>query len=467
MFTLFLKYSIVYLQEIQIPVKHFFTSYIPYYRSNLKLAGPVMISQLGHTLVSTADSVIVGHFAGTIPLAAVSLVNSVFMVVLVLGLGVAYGITPLVAQENGKKNYEECARLLSNSIFLNIIVGLGLFVVVYFGSMWSLDHLDQEPAVVKEARPYLLLLSLTIIPLMIFSAFKQFAEGLGFTRQAMNISIWGNVLNIILAIIFVKGMFGIEPMGVKGVGYSTLIDRCLMAMVMGWYVFKSKTFQGYIKSFKWFPLDRTRSWKIFQIGWPVGMQYVFEIGAFAAAAILAGTLGATQQAAHQVAINLAAITYMMASGIAAAATIQTGHSLGSANFTRLKRSAVASYHIVLIFMGLMAILFASANQLLPWIYTADTDVIFLAAQLLIIAGMFQLFDGTQVVGLGILRGLSDVRVPTLITFVAYWVIGLPVAYLLGIHFQIGLKGIWYGLTLGLLSSSLLLFTRFRMRMRTL
>ena len=426
-----------------------------------------MISQLGHTLVSTADSVIVGHFAGTIPLAAVSLVNSVFMVVLVLGLGVAYGITPLIAQENGKKNYGECARLLSSSIILNLLVGIFLFAGVYFGSMWALDHLDQDLAVVKEARPFLFLLSLTIIPLMIFSAFKQFAEGLGFTRQAMNISIWGNVLNILLAIVFVKGMFGIEPMGVKGVGYSTLIDRCLMAIVMGWYVFKSETFHKYIQGFTWFRWDQARSWRIFQIGWPVGMQYVFEIGAFAAAAILAGTLGATEQAAHQVAINLAAITYMMASGIAAAATIQTGHSLGRNNRDRLKKSAVASYHIVLVFMGFMALIFASANQLLPWIYTADRAVIMGAAQLLIIAGIFQLFDGTQVVGLGILRGLSDVRMPTLITFIAYWIIGLPIAYLLGIYADMGLKGIWYGLTLGLLSSSLLLFIRYRNQMRSL
>lgn len=448
-------------------MKSFFKKYLPYYRSNLKLAGPVMISQLGHTMVSTADSVVVGHFAGTVPLAAVSLVNSVFMVVLVLGLGIAYGITPLVAQENGKKNYGECARLLSNSLLLNILTGIVLFVLVYFGSMSAIGHLDQDPAVVREAKPYLFLLSLTIVPLMIFSAFKQFAEGLGFTRQAMNISIWGNVLNILLAIIFVKGMFGIRPMGVEGVGYSTLIDRCLMAVVMGWYVFRSKNFRRYLQDFRWNGFDRIRSRRIFRIGWPVGMQYVFEIGAFAAAAILAGTLGATEQAAHQVAINLAAITYMMAGGISAAATIQTGTNLGRRNLTRLQSSAIASYHIVLVFMLLAALVFASANQLLPWIYTSDKNVIYIAAQLLIIAGLFQLFDGTQVVGLGILRGLGDVNLPTLVTFVAYWVIGLPAAYLMGIHGPLGLKGIWYGLTLGLLTSSLLLFLRYRKQMRML
>jgi len=426
-----------------------------------------MISQLGHTMVHTADSVIVGHFVGTIALAAVSLVNSVFMVVMVVGLGIAFGLTPLVAQENGKNNKEECAKLFSNSILLNIIFGILLFFAVYFGSVALITHLDQDPDVVEEAKPFLLILSLSIIPIMVFSAFKQFAEGLGFTKQAMRITIWGNVLNIVLAIVFVKGMFGITPMGVSGVGYATLIDRCLMALVMGVYIFKSKDFRPYIKFFALKQIDRVRSIKILKIGSPVAMQYVFEMGAFAAASILAGRLGAVEQASHQVAINLAAITYMMATGIASAATIQVGTSFGKNNMTRLFNFSVSSYHIVLVFMVFSAILFATLNQILPLIYTTDTAVIYLASQLLIIAGLFQLFDGTQVVGLGILRGMSDVNTPTFIVFIAYWIIGLPLGYFLGFEMGYGLKGIWYGLTVGLFTSTLLLFLRYRAKGRQL
>lgn len=442
-------------------LKKLFKKYKPYYATNLALAGPVMISQLGHTLVHTADSVIVGHFAGTVPLAAVSLVHSVFMIVMVIGLGIAYGITPLIAQENGKKNYRECGVLLANSLFINCCAAIFLFCMVYFGSMTVIDHLDQDPEVVREAKPYLLLLSLSIVPLMIFSAFKQFAEGLGFTRQAMNVTIWGNVLNVVLAIIFVKGMFGITPMGVSGVGYSTLIDRCLMALVMGLYVFKSVNFKPYLDRFNAFALDMKHSLSILRIGLPVGLQYVFEIGAFAGAAIIAGTLGSEKQAAHQVAITLAAMTYMMASGIAAAATIKTGNNYGKGNFFRLKRYATSSYHIVLVFMCFTALIFAVFAQYLPWIFTKDTVVIAIAAQLLLIAGLFQLFDGTQVVGLGVLRGMGDVNIPTLITFVAYWVIGLPVAYVLGVYTDLGIHGIWYGLTFGLLTSSVLLYFRYQ------
>ncbi len=442
-------------------VRHTFKAYKPYYFSTLALAAPVVISQMGHMLVQTADSIVVGHFAGTIPLAAVSLVHSVFMIVMVIGIGISYGLTPLIAQENGRKNYAECGVLLSNSIWINIFVGILLFCLVYFGSMAGIDHLDQDPRVVREAKPYLLILSLSIVPLMAFNAFKQFAEGLGFTKQAMRVTIWGNVLNVLLAIVFVKGMFGLAPMGVSGVGYATLIDRCLMAVVMGVYIFRSVNYKRYLQRFKISYIDVKRCLSILKIGTPVAMQYVFEVGAFAAAAVIAGTIGASEQAAHQVAITLAAMSYMMASGIAAAATIKTGNSFGQQNFFRLRRFAVSSYYIVLVFMGIMALLFALLNQYLPWVFTKDTVVIGIAAQLLVIAGLFQLFDGTQVVGLGILRGVGDVNIPTLITFFAYWVVGLPVAYWLGIVLDFGVKGIWYGLTLGLLTSSLLLYARYR------
>lgn len=427
----------------------------------MALAGPVVISQLGHTLVQTADTIIVGQFAGTISLAAVSLVHSVFMVVLVIGLGIAFGLTPLIAQENGRSNYQECAKLLSNSFWLNIISAIILFLAVYYGSMYAMQHADQDPEVVKTAKPYLLILSLSILPLMVFNTFKQFAEGLGFTKQAMNITIWGNVLNVVLAIILVKGMFGIEPMGVRGVGIATLIDRILMMAVMAWYVLSSKNFKRYIQHFSIRFIDFSRIKQVLKIGAPVAMQFVFEIGAFAGAALIAGKIGATEQAAHQTAITLAAMTYMMASGIASAATIKIGNSFGNKNYFRLQKFATVSYHLVIVFMLICALIFAVFNQYLPYIISKDLTVIAMAAPLLIIAGMFQLFDGTQVVGLGVLRGMGDVNIPTFITFFAYWVVGLPVAYYLGIELQIGVKGIWYGLTLGLLTSSVLLFLRYR------
>lgn len=444
-----------------------YTKYKPYYIDNLKLAVPIIVSQLGHTIVHLADSVIVGHFAGTLQLAAVSLVNSLFMLILVLGLGIAYGLTPLIAQENGRKNYEECGRLLSSSLLINILTGIFLYLLLNFGMLLIIDHIGQSPEVVAYAKPYLKYLAFSIIPLMIFQTFKQFTEGLGYTKQAMYISIWGNLINVIVGIILVKGMFGIAPMGVRGVGISTLADRLLMALVMSVYVFRSQNFKRYLSNFSLLFMDKLRSIKLLKIGAPVALQYSFEISAFSGAAILIGTIGAVEQAAHQVAINLASVTYMLASGVASAATIKTGNNLGKNNLIDLRRSAVASYHVIIVFMSITAVLFVGANQVLPYVYTEDLAVIHIASQLLIIAGFFQLFDGTQVVGLGVLRGLGDVNVPTLITFIAYWIIGIPLGYFLGIQLHMGVNGIWYGLTFGLLTASILLFFRFQKRTKIL
>ncbi|MES2064943.1 MAG: MATE family efflux transporter [Bacteroidota bacterium] len=442
-------------------MKAVYQKYRSYYRDSLKLAIPVVISQLGHTLVQTSDSIIVGHFAGTTALAAVSLVNSLFLVPLVIGMGISYGITPLIAQNNGRGNFAECGRLLSNSFFLNVITSIVLFCGIYFGVILFIDKLHQSPEVVLQAKPYLFLLSLSIIPLLVFNTFKQFAEGLGFTKQAMLISIWGNVLNIVLGVIFVKGLFGVTPMGIKGVGYSTLIDRCVMAIVMAIYVLRSPIFKKYLKDFAIRNIDRVRGLQLMKIGTPVAMQYVFEVGAFGGAALIIGSIGMIEQAAHQVAISLAAMTYMMASGVSSAAAIRSGNYFGSGNHKELRLSAISNYHIVIVFMSFTAIIFALFNQYLPWIYTSDKAVIVIAAQLLIIAAFFQLFDGTQVVGLGVLRGMGDVNMPTVITFISYWIIGLPIAYLLGVYFNLGVMGVWYGLVLGLMASSIMLFLRFQ------
>ncbi len=439
----------------------FYSKYQAHYGDNLKLAIPVVISQLGHTLVQTADIIIVGHFAGTISLAAVSLANSIFIVPLIIGIGISYGSTPLIAQHNGRKEFAECGQLLSNSLFINVLTGIILFGLVCLGSVYFLDHLHQDPNVLKQAKPFLMLLGLSVIPMLIFNTFKQFAEGLGFTKQAMMISIWGNVLNIIVGVTFVKGLFGIHPMGMMGVGYSTLIDRCLMAVVMGFYVFRSKHFKAYLKGFALKNIDRIRSLSILKIGAPVALQYTFEISAFSAAAIIIGTMGAVQLAGHQIALSMASMTYMMASGLSAAAAIKSGNYFGAKDHHTLRLSANASYHIVLVFMTLTALIFTFGNHLLPWIYTSDENVIPIAAQLLILAALFQLFDGAQVVGLGILRGMGDVNIPTVITFLAYWVVGLPVGYVLGINLNLGINGVWYGLVLGLAVSAILLYFRFK------
>lgn len=412
-------------------------------------------------VVQMSDSIIAGHWIGTIALAAVSFAVSAFYIILVAGLGISYAITPLVAQENGRENFAECGRLLINSLLINLITGILLFGLVYYCSKTVIYHMDQSPLVIAQAQPFLVLLAVSIVPLMVFTTFKQFAEGLGFTKQAMKISIWGNLLNIFLGITFVKGLFGITPLGIRGIGYSTLIDRCAMATVMAIYVLRSPRFKKYLVDFTVRNIDRARSWTMIRMGAPVAMQYIFEVSAFAGANFLIGSISPFQQAAHQIALTLAALAYMMATGVSSAAAIKSGNNFGSKNFAELRASAISSYHIVLVVMSVTAIIFTFGNHLLPWIFTTDERVIGFAAQLLILAAIFQLFDGTQVVGLGILRGMGDVNYPTIITLIAYWIVGLPVGYWFGIHMHLQAVGVWYGLVLGLVVSSLLLFLRFQ------
>jgi MATE family multidrug resistance protein len=433
--------------------------YQQFYRDNFRLAYPVVISQLGHTMVALSDTIIIGHTGG-VPLAAVALGSSLFSVFMVMGIGMSYGLTPLIAQEHGRGNIEACGSLLRHSLFINLILGLILSTVIIIGSNY-LHLLHQEHDVQEQARPFLQFLGASFFPLMVFLSFKQFAEGLGFTRQAMNISIIGNVINIVIGIVLVYGFH----LGVIGVGIATFTDRLLMGLAMAWYVLKGNRFKKYIHQFGHWNLSGAAIKKILGIGAPVAMQYIFEISAFSGAIVMAGWIGAREQAAHQIAINLASITYMMASGISAAAGIKSGNYFGARQFRELRMSAIASYHMVLIMMSTTALIFMVFCRLLPLIYISDVAVVELAAHLIIIAAFFQLFDGTQVLGLGILRGLGDVKMPTIITFLAYWVLGLPVGYFLGIYLNFGVQGIWWGLLLGLLTASILLFFRFQHKTR--
>ena len=440
-----------------------FSKYKPFYKDNFRLAYPVVISQLGHTVVGLSDSIIIGH-TGEVPLAAVSLGNSIFTIFMVTGIGVSYGLTPLIAQENGRGNRAYCGCLLSQSLLINITVGLLLCAVIVTGSYY-IPLLDQPAAVATQAKPFLQFLGFSFFPLMIYQSFKQFAEGLGFTRQAMNISIIGNVINILLGITLVFGLFGLPRMGVIGVGIATLTDRLLMAAAMGWYVLRAPRFKPYLQEFHFRDVSRATIQKILGIGAPVALQYLFEVSAFSGAVVMVGWIGAREQAAHQIAISLATMTYMMASGVSAAAGIKSGNFFGARQFRELRLSAIASYHMVLVLMGTAALVFMLGNDLLPLMYIKEPDVILIASHLLIIAAFFQLFDGTQVVGLGILRGMGDVKVPTIITLLAYWGLGLPIGYLLGIHLNFGIQGIWWGLLLGLLTASVLLFIRFQVKTR--
>ncbi|TRX56279.1 MATE family efflux transporter [Fulvivirga sp. M361] len=432
--------------------------YKAHLKKNFLLAYPVMISQMGHMLVNVADSVMVGQL-GASPLAGASLANVIFHMLLTFGIGVSYAITPLVAAADGEENIERSASVLKHGLLINPIAGVVLFLGVLVGTP-ALQYLNQPPEVVKQAIPYLNIVTFSLIPLMVFQTFRQFAEGLSFTKQAMVIVITANIANIGLNYILIYGKLGFEPMGLVGAGWASLIARILLALLMFAYIYFHKSFGKYKKGFSIGAYSRSLIRKMLGIGIPAGLQFIFEVGAFGFAVIMIGWIGTKPLAAHQIALNLAAISYMAASGLSAAATIRVGNQLGKKDIPTLRAAAFTLYGMVVTFMIVCAFIFIAGRHFLPALYIADQEVITIASSLVIIAGLFQVSDGVQVVSLGALRGLEDVKTPTILTFIAYWLLALPAGYILAFPMGMGVEGVWYGLLIGLTVVAVVMFMRF-------
>lgn len=428
-------------------------------RITFNLAFPVMLSQLGQVMVGVADSMMVGRL-GAVPLAASALANSIFFVVLMFGMGISMGITPLVSMADGKGKTKRISRLFQHSLWVNIGFSI-LLTVILIGLGEVLYSLDQPEEVVVEAIPYLWVITASLFPFMIFQTFKQFAEGLSQTKQAMYITIVCNLVNVFLNWVLIFGTLGFPELGLMGAGYATLISRILMPILMGAYVLRSKRYKLFNLSLRLSGMSKLLYSKILNIGVPTGFQYIFEVSAFSAAAVMMGWIGVNALAAHQIALNLAAISYMMATGLSTAGMIRVGNQIGKGEMRTMQDAGMMVYKMVLAFMSMTAIIFFLGRFILPTFYISDPEVVSLAASLLIIAGLFQLSDGAQVVGLGVLRGMEDVKVPTIVTLMAYWVFGLPFGYLLAFEFGFAEKGIWYGLLIGLSFTAVLLFYRFR------
>jgi MATE family multidrug resistance protein len=320
--------------------------------------------------------------------------------------------------------------------------------------------LDQPKEVQELALPYLLIITASLIPMMVFQTFKQFAEGLSQTKQAMFITIFSNLINVFLNWLLIWGMWGFPEMGMNGAAWATLISRVLMMVLMAAYVLSTKRFAQYQLRFFKVRFSRPMLARILKIGVPTGFQFIFEVSAFSAAAIMMGWIGVNALAGHQIALNLASISYMMATGVATAGMIRVSHFIGKGDLGAMKQAGRVAFGMVIAFMFVCALLFFTFRFYLPTLYIDDPEVISLAASLLILAGFFQISDGVQVVGLGVLRGMEDVKVPTLVTFFAYWALGLPLGYLLAFKLGLGESGIWIGLLIGLTITAALLFYRF-------
>lgn len=438
----------------------------------LLLAWPVCMSNVGHVLVGVVDIAFVGGiqeesfgYSGTTAQAAVSLANGIYFLILVFGMGVSYGVTPLAAEADSSGNSKENSLLLSHGLIVNVAVNTFLFIVLLLISP-LLIHLDQPAEVVDLSIPFLNVMMLGMIPLAVYTSLKQFAEGLSFTRFAMYIAVGSNLLNILLNWILIYGHWGFKPMGIMGSCWASFWSRVAMALAMLGYVYYAGPFRKYREGFKFHDIAWNRIRKIFNIGAGSGLQWLFEVGAFSTALIMVGWIGKRELAGHQIALQLASMTYLIASGISSAASVRVGNQIGMKDRSAIWQAAKASYLIILVSQSIFALLFILFRNYLPVLFNEETPVRELVASLLLIAALFQVSDGVQIVGLGVLRGIKDVVIPTWITLLSYWGIGLPACYWLAFPVGLGARGIWYGLTLALTLAAILLFLRFRWVVKT-
>ncbi|PKV52335.1 MATE family multidrug resistance protein [Aquimarina sp. MAR_2010_214] len=441
--------------------------YTKEFRYNLKLATPVMLGMLGHTFVGLVDNIMVGQL-GTAELAAVSLGNSFMFIAMSLGIGFSTAITPLVAEADGENNFVTGKSAFKHGLFLCTTLGIVLFLMILVAKP-LMYLMKQPPEVVELAIPYLDLVAFSLIPLVSFQALKQFSDGLSMTKYPMYATLVANLVNVALNYVLIFGKFGFPQMGIVGAAVGTLASRFVMVFFLWIFLKNKEKSKPYVTRIKFFTLESKMINKIIALGFPSALQMFFEVAIFTAAIWLSGILGKNPQAANQIALNLSSMTFMVAMGLSVAAMVRVGNQKGLQHFKDLRRIAISIFLLTFLLAVVFALLFILFSDLLPRIYldvkdienlADNTEVITIAAKLLIIAALFQISDGIQVTVLGALRGLQDVKIPTLITFFAYWVVGFPISYYLGLYTEYKSSGIWIGLLVGLSVSALLLYLRF-------
>ena len=417
-----------------------------------------MMGSLGHLLVGLIDDIMVGRL-GPVELAATSLGNSLIFIALSIGIGFSFAITPLIAESDGEGDQEKGRSIFQHGMILMTILGIAVFVMLLLIKP-ILYHLDQPEEVVILAIPYYEIVAISMIPLMIFQGIKQFADGLSETKYAMYATILTNIVNVLLNFALIYGIWIFPRLEIVGAALGTLFSRIVMVVFLFVVLMKKEKFEIYMRRLQIPELKKKVFKKIMNLGFPTALQMLFEVGLFTASVLLAGTLGAFPQAANQIALKLASTTFMIAVGIGVASTVRVGNQKGLKNYVELRRIAFSNFLLILIIMVAFSIGFIVLKDILPWMFTDNLEVIQIASSLLIIAGLFQLSDGLQAVILGGLRGLQDVKWPSILSFIAYWIIGFPICYFLGKENVLGTLGIWIGLLTSLSCSAIMLFFRF-------
>jgi MATE family multidrug resistance protein len=416
-------------------------------KETISLAWPLVLTQVGHIITGMVDNIFLGQIGPTEQAAGI-LSNNIYVLLLVFTIGVSYATTPLTTYAHEQNDLVKKASIFKNSLFLNFMVALACFIILYSASglLW---HMKQPEEVVELAIPFFDVLIFSMLPVSFFFTCKQYCEGLSNTKMALVISVTGNLINIVLNYCLIYGKLGLPEIGYMGAAWATFCARMFMGISFLFLVFKSRFSREINSVYKQVKINWKELKDLWKLGVNSALQFTFEVAAFVIAGLMAGSFGKEQIDAHGVALNIAAFTYMFGSGIGSAATIRCGIFKSQKNWEEIKKASTASIILVLLVMGSFAIILSLFNHYLPLAFSSIPAIVDLAAKLLLIAAMFQLFDGLQVTIIGILRGLEDVRVSTLITLVGYWVIALPLAYFFAFTLELETVGIWFALLISL------------------
>ena len=429
------------------------------FRTTLTIAIPLILGNLTQVAYGLIDTAMIGSL-GYRQLAAASLVVNVIAIPFVIGIGLIMAVTPLVAIAKGQDNHHKVSHLLYNGWAMSIVVGIALAAVVHILSNY-LVNMGQDPVVAALARDYLIIMGYSLIPMMVFSACKNFSDGLQYTQTAMTLSLLSLPLNALLCWLFIYGHCGFPALGVSGAGMATLINRSVLAIAMIVVISKHKVFNPFISLRKDAWQLRTATIKeMLGIGIPSSLQYCMEAGAFSISGIMVGWLGAIPQAAHQIALNCASTTFMASLGFSMAGSIRISDAFGKGQAKELVLIGRSTAITGLLYGFMAALLMVAFGSYLPYVFTQNPVVAQVARMLLVYAAIFQISDSTQAIGVGLCRGVKDVVKPTIYVAIAYWGIGIPVGYLLAFPYHLGVTGIWIGFVVGLSFSAILLNHRF-------
>jgi MATE family multidrug resistance protein len=437
-----------------------------------------MLTQLGASLVGLFDSIMVGHYA-TVDLAAVSFSNALFFTVMVFAMGALMGLTPLIGIQVGKisdstDNSDESTRLaesknIISSLFQNgmlFTILLSIMTLILLGGCIPFLHcFGQDPAVVEVARPYFILIVISIVPFLFFTFFKQFLEGLGNTSVAMVITLVMNGLNILLNWLFIYGNWGCPELGATGAGIGSLVARIGMPICFFVVMYFRREWKEYMTSIRWSKFKASVIKELTKIGFPIGVQTLMETIAFTAAFIFIGWISKEALAAHQIANQICDMTFMVILGIGSATTIRVSHQLGANNLHGVRMASNASIHLVLFINTIGAILMIGLRNQIPMLFTEDPEVIAIASKLVVLAGVLQLADGLQVVAASMLRGITDVKIPMFIALFSYTIVCISIGLFLAFPMGMGAVGIWIGFVVGLSVAAICLHIRFRWKFK--